>query len=316
MKILVADKLSDTASKELTALGAEVISKPDLSADELPAAIGDAEIVIVRSTKVTKATIDAATALKVIIRAGAGVNTIDCAAAKAKGVFVSNTPGKNTDAVAELAIGMMIAADRRIVNATADMRNGVWNKKEYGKARGLKGRTLGVMGMGAIGKAVASRAKGMEMNIVAWDIDLTPEKAASLGVGHCATKLDLAAKSDVVTVHIAAVPATAHFFNKEFFAAMKKGAIFINCARGEVVDTAALKAAIKEKGLRVGLDLYENEPAAQDKIFADKELASMVMGATPHVGASTDQASEAVAEEVINIVKAYKATGKPLHAVK
>ncbi len=316
MKILVADKLSDTASKELTALGAEVISKPDLSADELPAAIDDAEIVIVRSTKVTKATIDAATALKVIIRAGAGVNTIDCAAAKAKGVFVSNTPGKNTDAVAELAIGMMIAADRRIVNATADMRNGVWNKKEYGKSRGLKGRTLGVVGLGAIGRAVASRAKGMEMNIVGWDVDLTPEKAASLGVGHCATKLDLAAKADVITAHIAAVPATKHFFNAEFFSAMKKGAIFINCARGEIVDTAALKAAIKEKGLRVGLDVYENEPAAQDKTFADTELASLVLCATPHIGASTDQASEAVAEEVINIVKAYKATGTPLHAVK
>jgi D-3-phosphoglycerate dehydrogenase len=314
MKILIADKLSPTAVKALEELGAEVTMNPDLKADDLPGAIGDAEVLIVRSTKVQQPTMDAAPNLSLIVRAGAGVNTIDCKYASDHGIYVANCPGKNTDAVAELAIGLLIAADRRIVNATDDMRGGQWKKKEYGKARGLKDRTLGIVGLGSIGKAVAKRAKGLEMNVVAWSRSLTEEKAEELGVGYCASPEELAEQADAVSVHLAAKPETKHFIGKKFLGKMKDGAILINASRGEIVDTAALKEAIQAKGLRVGLDVYEDEPAASAKEFGDKDLAGLV-SATPHIGASTDQAAEAIAEEAVRVVKSYKETGHPVNAV-
>jgi D-3-phosphoglycerate dehydrogenase len=180
MKVLIADKLSAKAVSELEKLGAQVVVNPELTADDLAGALGNSEILIVRSTKVQAPAINSAPSLSLIIRAGAGVNTIDLDCASSKGIYVANCPGKNTDAVAELAIGLLIAADRRIVNAGSDMRSGVWNKKEYGKANGLKGRTLGIIGVGAIGKAVIKRAKGLDMKIIAWSRSLTEEKAKEL----------------------------------------------------------------------------------------------------------------------------------------
>jgi len=314
MKILIADKLSDTALKDLESLGAEITLNPGLTAGDLPDAIGDAEILIVRSTKVTAETIERGQNLSLIIRAGAGVNTINLEEASSRGIHVANCPGKNADAVAELAMGLMIAADRRIADGTMDLRNGVWNKKMYGKASGLKGRTLSVIGMGSIGRGTAERAKAFGMNVAAWSRSLTPEKAEEWGVEYCATPVEAASKADALSVHLAAGKATAHFINGEILGAMKDGAILINTSRGEVVDTAALKDAIKSKGLKVAIDVYENEPGASDKEFADTELAAMVTG-THHIGASTDQASEAIAGEVVNIVRAYMASGKPLHQV-
>ena len=167
MKILIADKMSKTALSDLEKLGHAVVSNPDLKAEDLPAAVGDAEVLIVRSTKVIAATLEAGKNLSLIIRAGAGVNTIDLAKASEFGIHVINCPGKNTEAVAELAIGLLIAADRRIADATADLRGGKWRKKEYGKAAGLKGRTLGILGLGSIGKAVVRRALALEMNVIA-----------------------------------------------------------------------------------------------------------------------------------------------------
>jgi len=314
MKILIADKLSSSAVKALEQLGATVIVNPDASAQTLPGIIGDAEVLIVRSTQVTAATIAAAPALSLIIRAGAGVNTIDLAAANSRGIHVANCPGKNNDAVAELAIGLMIAADRRIVDATVELRNGAWNKKEYSKARGLKGRTLGIIGLGAIGKSVARRAQGLEMQVIAWSRSLTPAVAEELGIGYCATPRDVAAQADVISVHVAGSKDTKQMIDAAFLAALKNGALFINTSRGDVVNTAALKAAIKEKGLRVALDVFENEPAPGVAPFEDRELAAATV-CTPHIGASTDQSSEAIADEVVNIVRSYSETGKPLNAV-
>lgn len=314
MKILIADKLSNSAVKALEQLGATVTVNPDASAQTLPGVIGDAEVLVVRSTQVTAATIEAAPALSLIIRAGAGVNTIDLAAANSRGIHVANCPGKNNDAVAELAIGLMIAADRRIVDATVELRAGAWNKKEYSKARGLKGRTLGIIGLGAIGKSVARRAHGLEMNVIAWSRSLTPAAAEELKIGWCATPRDVAAQADVISVHVAGSKETKQMLDAAFFAALKKGALFINTSRGDVVNTAALKAAIKEKGLRVALDVFENEPAPGVAPFEDRELAALTV-CTPHIGASTDQSSEAIADEVVNIVRSYSTTGKPLNAV-
>ncbi|NCC52669.1 MAG: hypothetical protein EOM20_15825 [Spartobacteria bacterium] len=314
MKILIADKLSPKAVTALENLGAEVTVNAELSADDLPGAISDYEVLIVRSTKVTAATIDAATDLSLIIRAGAGVNTIDLKEACRRGIHVANCPGKNTDAVAELAIGHLIAADRGIVDATCEMREGTWCKKKYGKGRGLKGRTLGIVGLGSIGKAVARRAQGLDMKVIAWSRSLTPEIAERLNIGFCADAMMVAEQADAVSVHLASKPDTKHFIGQDFLAKMKDGAILVNAARGEVVDTAALKQAIADKGLKVGLDVYEDEPGASDKVFNDPELAGLV-SATPHIGASTDQASEAIAEESVRIVQTYLETGKPVNGV-
>lgn len=314
MKILIADKLSDKTVSALKKFGMEIEVNAELTADNLPQAIGDSDILVVRSTKVTSKTIESAPSLSLIIRAGAGVNTIDIAAANSRGIYVSNCPGKNTEAVAELAIGLLIAADRQIPNATLDLRNSSWKKKEYGKSRGLKGRTLGIIGFGSIGKAVARRALGLEMKVIAWSRSLTEDGAKEFGITKVPDLQTIAQQSDAISVNVAYNEETHHLINNSFLDCMRNGAILINTSRGEVVDTAALKDAIKSKKLRVGLDVFENEPAGGDAPFADKELAELVT-ATPHIGASTDQASEAIADEVVRIVRSFQETGVPFNTV-
>ena len=314
MKILVADKLSEKAVASLKDLGAEVTVNPDLGSDDLSGFLEDSEILIVRSTRVTAAAMEAAQNLSVIIRAGAGVNTIDLEYASNHGIYVTNCPGKNTDAVAELVIGLLLAADRRIVSAGRDLQQGKWRKKEYGKARGLKARVFGIIGLGSIGKAVAKRAQGLEMQVVAWSRSLTKETAEQLGIEYCPTPRELARQADAVSVHLAYHDETRYFVNEDFLNQMKDGAIFINASRGEIVDTQALKSAMEKKNLRVALDVFENEPAGGESDFGDRELAAMAT-CTPHIGASTDQAAEAIADEVVRIVQAYRDTGKPANTV-
>ncbi len=314
MNILIADKLSLKALGKLEQMGARVTLKPDLTAEDLPEHVMDTEILIVRSTKVTAKTISAAPLLSLIIRAGAGVNTIDLAVAGEHAIHVANCPGKNTDAVAELTIGLLIAADRRIVDASGDLRAGRWRKKEYGKANGLKGRTLGIVGLGAIGRAVASRAKGLQMNVLAWSRSLTDEKAEELGICRADSPLVIAENADAVCVHLAAKAETKHLINAGFLAKMKDGAVLVNAARGEVVDSAAVMEAVKTKGIRYATDVFENEPTGGEADFAATDFAALIT-ATPHIGASTGQAAEAVADEVVLIVDSYRQSGKPLNAV-
>jgi D-3-phosphoglycerate dehydrogenase len=217
MKILIADKVSPKMLADLEALGGEVTLASDLSAEALPAALAGVEVLVVRSKQVTAAAIEAGSSLSLIVRAGAGVNTIDVRKASEKGVYVANCPGKNTDAVAELAIGLLIAADRRISEALIDLRAGQWRKKEYGKARGLKGRVLGIVGLGSIGRAVARRALGLEMNVVGWSRSLTPAKAKALAIGYCATLDELAEAADAVSVHLALSKDTRGLIGAAFF---------------------------------------------------------------------------------------------------
>ncbi|MEE8441446.1 MAG: phosphoglycerate dehydrogenase, partial [Spirochaetia bacterium] len=264
---------------------------------------------------VTRATIEAAPSLALIVRAGAGVNTIDMDEASRRGIAVANCPGRNTAAVAELTIGLMIAADRRIPAATADMAVGRWRKKEYQKARGLLGRTLAVVGLGAIGRSVAVRAQGLGMNVKAWSRSLTEERAEELEVEYAPTPEAAVAGADAVTVHLAAGGQTVGFFGRDLFETMREGAIFINTSRGEIVDTAALRWAIENRSLRVSLDVYTDEPGGGEADCPDRELVSMLAAATPHIGASTTQASEAIAAEVVRIVRAYAETGKPVNCV-
>ena len=314
MKILIADKLSEKAIENLKNLGTDVEVKPSLTAGELPAEINNAEILIVRSTKVTAETMDAGKSLSLIIRAGAGVNTIDINHASKLGINVANCPGKNSDAVAELAMGLIIAADRKIAFQAEDLKKGIWNKKEYGKASGLKGRTLGILGYGSIGKGVAERAKAFGMNIAAWSRSLNKEKAEKDNIIFCADPVELAEISDVVSVHLAVSSETENIVNKDFFNAMKNGAVFVNTSRGEIVDQKALADAVREKNIKAALDVYRNEPSAGDTQFTDTEIAGLITG-THHIGASTEQASEAIADETVKIVKSYIENGKPLNLV-
>lgn len=315
LDVLIADKMSSEVVTELERLGAAVRVAPELGADDLPGAIGDAEVLIVRSTKVTEATIRAGNALSLIVRAGAGVNTIDIEAAGKLGVTVANCPGKNTLAVAELALGLLIAADRRIPNATADLRNGTWRKKEYGRAAGLAGRTLAIIGLGSIGRALAARAAALEMHVIAWSRSLSPENAELLGLGYCATPEEAASRADAVSIHLAVTADTRGMIGESIFAAMKPGAIFVNTSRGEIVDTQALRRAIKEKQLFAALDVYEGEPSGGEAAFEATDLAAELVAATPHIGASTDQASEAIAAETVRVVGSYIRSGKPINAV-
>ena len=242
-----------------------------------------------------------------MIRAGSGYDTIDVGAASQRGIYVSNCPGKNSVAVAELAMGLLLALDRRIADNVQQLREKKWNKKEFAKARGLKGRTLGILGVGTIGKLMIERAKAFGMKVVAWSRSLTPEKAAALGIEQKKSPEEVAAVADAISVHVAMTPETKGLCGERFFAAMKKGAYFVNTSRGGVVDEEALKKAIREKGIRAGLDVFAQEPSSAAGTFEDDIVGvEGVIYGTHHIGASTDQAQMAIAEETIRILRQYR----------
>ena len=317
MRVLVADKFEETGLEGLRSLGCEVYYEPKLEGEALGWRLRDtaAEVLVVRSTRVTAAEMDQARSLSLVIRAGAGVNTIDLAAASARAISVSNCPGKNAVAVAELAWGLILALDRRIAEQTADLKAGLWNKAEYGRARGLAGRTLGIAGFGAIGREVAARGRAFDMEVVAWSPSLTAERAAEAGVVRVASLRELASRSDVVSVHLALTKETRGVLGGAFFDAMRPGALFVNTSRGETVNAAALKEAIATKGIRAGLDVYEREPSGGTGAFDDEVGRLPGVVGTHHVGASTEQAQNAIASEVVRIVAAFKATGEVPNAV-
>lgn len=311
MKVLVADKFEQSGIDGLQALGCEISYQADLKDDALTEAIRQTapDVLVVRSTKVTEPMLEAGP-VKLVVRAGAGYNTIDVAAASKRGIYVSNCPGKNSIAVAELAFALILALDRRIADNVIALRKGEWNKKEFSKARGLFGRTLGLIGVGKIGQEMIPRARAFGMPVVAWSRSLTRERAAELGVELKASPQEVAASSDVVSVHLALKPETKNLIDAEFFASMREGAYFINTARGEVVDQPALIDAIRTRGIRAGLDVYANEPAGGTGEFQDEIAREAGLYGTHHVGASTDQAQEAIAAETVRIVAEFKQTGK------
>jgi D-3-phosphoglycerate dehydrogenase len=312
MKVLIADKFERVGIDGLKELGCTVVTRPEVKAEELPAVIRevDPHILIVRSKKVSADALKAGTALSLVIRAGAGIDTIDVGTASSLGVFVSNCPGKNSIAVAELVLGLLLALDRRIPDQVADLRKGRWNKAEYSKARGLYGRTMGIVGLGQIGREVATRALAFGMRVLAWSRSLTHEEADRLGVAYAQTPLEVARLSDAVTVNIAANEETRNLINAEFLAALHPGTYLINTSRGSVVDEAALREAIRTKGIRVGLDVFQNEPAGGTGEFANPIVQEPGVAGTHHVGASTEQAQVAIAHEVIRIVQTFRETGE------
>jgi D-3-phosphoglycerate dehydrogenase / 2-oxoglutarate reductase len=311
MKVLIADKFEESGIEALKEIGCEVVYLPDLKDDSLVEAIRDskADVLVVRSTKVTEAALGAGR-LSLVVRAGAGYNTIDVKAASTRGIYVSNCPGKNSIAVAELAFAMILALDRRLPDNVADLRAGRWNKKEYGKARGLYGRTLGLIGLGQIGREMIARAKAFGMDVTGWGRSLTPESAAELGIAYRQTIIEVAYDCDILSVHIALAPDTRGAINDDVFDAMKPGSYLINTSRAEVVDQAALKRAVKTKGIRAGLDVFAGEPEGATGDFNDEIVTLPNVYGTHHIGASTDQAQEAIAAETVRIISAFKETGK------
>lgn len=315
--ILIADSFSETSVDTLKNLGCNVHLDAGLDGQSLVDAVEQhqPDAIIVRSTKVPQTVFDRADHLSLVIRAGAGYDTIDVTAASSLGISVANCPGMNAIAVAELAWGLILSCDRRIPDQTADLRNGKWAKKEYAKAAGLYGRTLGVIGLGRIGQEVARRGHAFGMNVVGWSRSLTESQAHDMGIGYCEELLNLVRMSDVISIHVAAIPDTKHLVGPKFCEAMKPGAILVNTSRGSVMDQTAVLAAIQTKGIRAGLDVFATEPKGGDTTFADTIMESAGVCGTHHVGASTHQAQEAIASEAVRVLMTWIDTGEVLNCV-
>jgi D-3-phosphoglycerate dehydrogenase / 2-oxoglutarate reductase len=314
-RVLVADNLSEKLFAPLIESGVAVEFRSDLNAETLPTAIKGARVLVVRSTEVTKQTIEAADVLSLIVRAGSGTNTIDVGAASAHGIYVANCPGKNSVAVAELAIGLMVALDRRIPDNVAELKQGKWNKGLYSKARGLKGRSLGLVGFGSIAREVASRARAFGMRVSAHSRSLNEDGAAELGVARAASLEAMFSSSDIISLHLPLSKETRGLVSRALLEKMREGAMLINTARAEVVDQDALLELAKSGRIRVGTDVYANEPEGKGGAFSDPLGQLPNVYGTHHIGASTDQAQQEIALATVNIVRRFLERGEPENAV-
>jgi D-3-phosphoglycerate dehydrogenase len=318
MHLLFADRLPEQTVVDLEAHGHVCVMEPDLTADDLPARIAGFDGLVVRSTKVNRSVFEAADRLALVIRAGAGTNTIDTDAAAEMGVFVSNVPGRNAAAVAELTMGLLLAVDRRIADNVADLRSGRWDKKQYSKAGGLLGSRMGIIGLGSIGLAVAERtaAFGIEVQSLAKPgrSEYAATRAEELGITMRDSMHELVSSSDIVSLHVPSSEDTRHLVDDGFLQLMRPGAILLNTSRGDVVDEGALLKALDAGAVRAGLDVFANEPGS-GKAAWDSPLARHpgVVG-THHIGASTEQAQRAIAAGVVEVVDAFM-SGEVRHCV-
>jgi D-3-phosphoglycerate dehydrogenase len=309
MRLLIADKLHPRAIEELRALPLEVVYEPELTKESLEKRLLGVGVLVVRSTEVTASAIENAKQLNLIVRAGAAYDTIDVRAASKRGIYVANCPGKNASAVAELVYGLMIALDRRVPDAVASLRAGKWERQEYSKAEGLQGKTLGVAGLGAIGREVAHRARVFGLNVVAWSRSLTAAKAAELSVSHASSIEELASRSQILTLHLALVERTKHVVSRRVLELLPDRAIVINTARPDLVDYEALLEAVERRGFRVGMDVFRDEPRGtrsfpSPQLFRTYPSGGLVYG-TPHIAAATDQAQLAIAAETVRIIRSF-----------
>lgn len=312
MKILISDSMSAKAVEVLKGTpGLDVDVITNLKPDELKAKIKEYHGLVVRSaTKVTAEIIEAAENLKVVGRAGTGVDNVDMAAATKKGIVVMNTPGGNTVTTAEHAVSMMMALARKIPQATASMKRGEWEKKKF-EGTEITGKTLGILGVGNIGSVVASRALGLRMTVLAYDPFISAEAADKLGVTLVSMD-DLFKRSDFISIHVPLTAETKGIVNAEAFKKMKKGVKIINCARGGIVNEADLAEAIKAKIVSgAACDVFEKEPPLADNPLVGLEEVIL----TPHLGASTFEAQENVAVAIAEQIADYLTTGTIRNAV-
>ncbi|HEX2875677.1 MAG TPA: phosphoglycerate dehydrogenase [Polyangiaceae bacterium] len=310
MRVLVADRLSESSLDEMRTLGVEVSYEPDLEASELPGRLAGINVLVVRGTEVSKAAFEAGSALNLVIRAGAGVKNIDVPTASERGIYVANCPGKNASAVAELTFALIGSLDRRIPDGVASLRAGRWEKNEYARAAGLRGRSLGILGLGHIGRAVLKIAHAYELSCFACSRSLTAAKAAELGVTRVSTPGELAKVSDIFSVHLDLTERTRGIVDRKVLSQLKQGAFFINTARHELVDYDALQELIPQKSLRVGLDVLPNEPTTRSSTYRHPILETGLVYAVPHIGASTDEAQIAIANETVRILRSFLTKGE------
>lgn len=318
MRVLFADSLGSSTVTELEARGHECVVEPTLQAGDLAGRIPGFDVLVVRSTKVGAEVFEAGDKLALVIRAGAGTNTIDTATAAARGVLVANLPGRNAIAVAELTMGLLLAVDRHIVDATVDLRAGRWDKKRYSAARGLFGSTMGILGLGSIGLEVAQRARAFGMHVL---VLAKPDRSArtlarldEMRVGTVDSLEELLPACDVVSLHLPSNADTAGLVDRKFLAQMKPGAVLLNTSRGELVDEDALLEALEERDLRAGLDVYADEPGSGQAEWTSRLAQHPRVVGTHHIGASTQQAQDAIADGVVEIVDAF-VRGEPPHCV-
>ena len=310
MKILFADALPEFHIDILRQRGDECVVEPDISAEDLPNALEGIDVLVVRSTKVTAEAIASSDQLSLIVRSGAGTNTIDCQAAADAGIYVCNVPGTNSVAVAELTLGLLLAIDRHIADCVVDLRNGQWNKKKYSEADGLLGKTLGIIGVGEIGLAVAERARSFGMSVIAVRnpnrrVDIE-SRIRSVGIRLVDDQETLLSESDAVSIHVPGGGSTEGLVDANFLNQMKDGSVLLNTSRGEVVDEKALLNALETKNMRAGLDVFCDEPKAGTSQF-NSSLAShpRVVG-SHHIGASTKQAQDATSNGTIEVIEGYR----------
>ena len=314
MRLLIADKLHPRAVEELRTLPIEVVYEPELTKESLATQLQNVGILVVRSKEVTAEAILGARQLNLIVRAGAEASTIDLKAASKGGVYVANCPGKNAGAVAELVMGQLVALDRRIPDAVFSLRNQRWERGEYGKAEGLAGKTIGIAGFGAIGQEVAVRARAFGLHPIAWSRGLSAQSAAEMGVGHAKTIEELASKCQILTLHLPVNDRTRQLVDKRVLDLLPKRAMLVNVARADLLDYAALREAVKTRGLRAAVDVYPDEPKGKKEYPTDlfdtvpSATGGFVYG-TPHIAASTDQAQLAIATETVRVIRSFLVDG-------
>ena len=308
MRVLVADNFPEKQLDRLRKRGHDVRYEPGLDASSLPDAIADSEILVVRSTEVTRETLGRAEKLGLVVRAGAGTNTIDVEAASARSVYVSNIPGKNAVAVAELTLGLILALDRRIPDNVAALREERWRKAEFSKARGLMGRRLGVIGMGSIGVEVARRARAFGMKVRALERGRDEEQNESLveiGVDLVPDLESLLPECDFVSLHVPSTQETRGLVDTGFLDLMRTGSCLINTSRGDLVVAGDLLRALDEKAMWAALDVFPDEPESGEAEYRSALAQHPRVYGTHHIGASTEQAQEAIAKQVIKVIDSY-----------
>lgn len=307
MEILLADSTPDRSIEALTALGHHCRLEPGLDGDSLGGALGDVDALVVRSTPVSSEALTGAGQLSLVVRAGAGVNTIDVDAASRLGIFVSNVPGRNAIAVAELTLGLLLSIDRRIPDNVSDLRAGVWAKKEYSRAEGVHGKSIGIVGLGNIGMAVAKRAHAFGMSVLALDRERPAdieETIRGLGVDLVPDVHTLAKSVDVLSIHVPGSPDTKGLIDAGVLEALGPHGILLNTSRGDVVDEDALLASL-DSGLRAGLDVFTDEPESGSATIESRVASHPNVVGTHHIGASTEQAQRAVADGVVEVLRAF-----------
>jgi D-3-phosphoglycerate dehydrogenase len=309
MRVLFADSVGASTVTELEARGHACVVDAGLQAGDLAAGLDGFDALVVRSTKVGREVFERADRLALVVRAGAGTNTIDTEAAAARGVLVANLPGRNAAAVAELTMGLLIALDRRIVDGTVDLRSGRWDKKTYSAAGGLLGSTIGVLGLGSIGLEVAQRAGAFGMHVLALAKPgrsaRVLSRAEELRIGMVESLSELLPACDVVTLHLPSSPATVGLVDRSFLELMKPGSILLNTSRGELVDEDALLEALDHQDIRAGLDVFADEPGTATAAWTSRLAQHPRVVGTHHIGASTRQAQDAIAAGVVEIIDSF-----------